>query len=390
MGSQAVAVINVRSAQITAMVAEKGVNETFVFKGVAESAYDGFTNGLFSDEEAFVHAVASTLEKAIFNCGAKVSAVYVGVPTEFLTLYTRDNFVGFSSKRKIGYLETEEFFEKNFPPDLYPDKTLIRTACSYYVLSDKRRVLNPEGFLSSSLSGRASYIFCSNYFMRHAEAGVRAMGNYKISFIPSVYAQAMYLIPSEVRSSGAALIDFGVCSTEVAIVNGNSVVAMASLPVGEANIMYELAHRYNLHSYGLLSELVSRSNLYIKDASQCVPMEDFPSDIKYVDVSEVINRTLGPLSEWLDNFLQANEDKFSGGVHGVYATGEGILGIRGAIEKITYLLSVVIEVAAPDLPYYDKPGDSSALSLAFYAYGDSGKQKNKNSLLYKFLKKFGG
>lgn len=390
MGSQAVAVVNVRSAQITAMVAEKGVNETFVFKGVAEMAYDGFTNGLFSDEEAFVHAVKTTLEKAIFNCGEKIAAVYVGVPTEFLTLYSRDNFVGFSSKRKIGYIEIEEFFEKNFPPDLYADKTLIRTACSYYVLSDKRRVLNPEGLLSSSLSGKASYIFCSDYFIRLVQEGISAAGKYSVEFIPSTYAQAIYLIPVESRSSGAALIDFGMCSTEIAVVYGNALTAMISIPMGEANIMYAVAEKYRLRTYDHISSVLTHSNLYIKSPNQIIPIDDFPLEIKYADVNEIIGQILGALCEQIYNFLDRNENKFSGGVHGLYATGEGVIGIRGAVEKITYLLSMVVEVAKPDLPYYNKPRDSSALSLISYAYRYRDQFRNKNSLLYKFLKKFGG
>jgi len=390
MASKTVAVINIRSADITALVAEQGVNETFVFKGSASLNYDGFLNGVFSDSKAFVRAVTAVLEKAVYNCGEKISVVYVGVPSEFITLFVRDNFIGFSGKRKIEELDIDEFFEKNLPSDLYKDKTLIKSACAYYELSDKRKVLNPLGFVTSSLSGTASYIFCSDYFIGLVKEGIDAAGSYSIGFIPSAYAQAIYLIPSESRATGAALIDFGLCTTEIAIVYGNALTAMLSIPIGEANIMYALAERYGLRTYEQISSVLTHSNLYIKDPEKIIPLDDLNIEIKYADVNEIIGQILGSLCEQIYNFLDANENKFFGGIHALFATGESVIGIRGAVEKITYLLSIVVEVAKPDLPYYNKPRDSSALSLIAYAYRDMHQFKNKNSLLYKFLKKFGG
>lgn len=390
MSSSAVAVINIRSADITAIVAEKGVNDTFVFKGSASLNYDGYVDGVFSDADAFVKSVTAALEKAIYNCGEKISEVYVGVPSEFLSLHVKDGFIGFSGKRKIEEMDVDSFFEKNLPPDSYSNKTLIRSACAYYVLSDKRRVLDPIGYSTSSLSGLASYIFCSDYFIRLVQEGISAAGKYSVEFIPSTYAQAIYLIPVESRSSGAALIDFGMCSTEIAVVYGNALTAMISIPMGEANIMYAVAEKYRLRTYDHISSVLTHSNLYIKSPNQIIPIDDFPLEIKYADVNEIIGQILGALCEQIYNFLDRNENKFSGGVHGLYATGESIIGIRGALEKITYLLSMVVEVAKPDLPYYNKPRDSSALSLISYAYRYRDQFRNKNSLLYKFLKKFGG
>jgi len=330
------------------------------------------------------------LEKAVYNCGEKISSVYVGVPNEFLTLYVRDNFIGFSNKRKIEEIDVDAFFEKNLQIDLYKDKTLIKNACAYYILSDKRRVLNPVGFVSSSLSGRASYIFCSDYFCRLVKEGIDAAGKYTLDFIPSSYAEAVYLIPDEARSTGAALIDFGMCSTEIAVVCGNALTAMVSFPTGQANIMYALAEKYRLKTYDSIAAVLEKANLFIKDQAKTMQIDGISAEIRYVDVNDAANQTLGRLSEQIYNFLDANDDKFTGGVHGLYATGDGIINIRGAVEKITYLLSMVIEVAKPDLPYYNKPSDSSALSLVAYAYKDMNQFKNKNSLLYKFLKKFGG
>lgn len=390
MGSGAVAVINIRSADITALVAERGVNDTYVFKGSASVNYDGYVDGVFSDAGAFADSVTAALEKAIYNCGEKITDVYVGVPGEFLTLYVKDGFIGFSGKRKIEEMDVDNFFEKNLPPDLYRNNTLIKSACAFYMLSDKRRVLNPIGYSTASLSGLISYIFCSDYFIKLVKDAIAASGNYSVGFIPTAYAQAMYLIPVDSRSTGAALIDFGMCSTEIAVVYGNALTAMISIPMGEANIMYAVAERYRLRTYDLISAVLTHSNLYIKSPDKIIPIDDFPLEIKYADVNEMIGQILGALCEQIYNFLDKNENKFSGGVHGLYATGEGVIGIRGAVEKITYLLSTVVEVAKPDLPYYNKPRDSSALSLISYAYRDRDQFKNKNSLLYKFLKKFGG
>ena len=67
-------------------------------------------------------------------------------------------------------------------------------------------------------------------------------------------------------------------------------------------------------------------------------------------------------------------------------TGEGVTGIRGAVEHISKRLSRETDVLAPALPYYNKPSMSSRISLLDYAL----KNKKTEGFFYKLLNGFGG
>ena len=49
MKKKQVAIIDVGSSEIRAIVGEKGVNNTFIIKGRSDFAYDGYADGSFFD-----------------------------------------------------------------------------------------------------------------------------------------------------------------------------------------------------------------------------------------------------------------------------------------------------------------------------------------------------
>ena len=79
MQKKQVAIIDVGSSKITAIVGERGRNKTFVIKGRYSLEYDGYEDGVFFDVENVkqkLFSVADSIMKASHN----IDTVYVGVP----------------------------------------------------------------------------------------------------------------------------------------------------------------------------------------------------------------------------------------------------------------------------------------------------------------------
>ena len=51
MQKKQVAIIDIGSSKVTAMLGERGINKTFIVKGSFSYDYDGFDNSVFFDEE---------------------------------------------------------------------------------------------------------------------------------------------------------------------------------------------------------------------------------------------------------------------------------------------------------------------------------------------------
>lgn len=56
MKNESVAVLDIRSYEVTFLIGAKGVNGTFVFRGSKSEKYEGYTTEGFLDVESFCQA----------------------------------------------------------------------------------------------------------------------------------------------------------------------------------------------------------------------------------------------------------------------------------------------------------------------------------------------
>ena len=100
MRTNCVAILDIRSAEMTAVVGERSVNGTFIIKSKYTCAYDGFAEGELLDVDNFISAVCDVV-KSTLSCGSGIKSFYVGVPGEFLKLVSVDKVLSFQSAKKI-------------------------------------------------------------------------------------------------------------------------------------------------------------------------------------------------------------------------------------------------------------------------------------------------
>ena len=152
MRKKSVALLDIRSSEITAVVGERGVNDTFIIKSKYSCGYDGYAEGEFIDGDGFACAVNSAVKSILASTGG-IKRFYVGVPGEFLKVVNTDRVMSFQSAKKISRGDCE-FLANMAAPAETDGYKIIRHSCLYYVLSDKRRIINPVGTVSDSLQGK--------------------------------------------------------------------------------------------------------------------------------------------------------------------------------------------------------------------------------------------
>ncbi len=383
MGRKSVAVLDVRSSEVTVLVGERGVNRTFIFKASRTESYDGYENGEFYDAKAFGDAVLRAVSSVERVCGERISRLYVGVPGEFTEVIPKERDVSFSRKRRIGAREISMLYESG--KETVADRRFIRASSMIFTTSDKRRVVDPTGLVSSSLSGLLSYFYCTEYFARTVEEIFNNLG-VSLRYIPSEYAQAIYLIPSETRDEYALLLDGGYLSSTVSILLGGGVLAQKSVWAGTGQIAVRLMEKFSLPYEGAVA-LLSKTNLFrlggASDTEFYFRGETY--EIEYDRLTEEIRAGLDEICEGIGSFLEecaGRELDFKP----LYVTGEGLCTIRGALEYVSKRLNRVCELASPSLPYYNKPSVSSRIALADAAYDDN----RRSGFFHRLLNGFGG
>lgn len=363
MRANCVAVLDIRSDAVTAIVGERGVNNTFIIKSKYSCAYDGYAEGELLDVANFQSAVADAVKSTLAATGG-VKSFYAGVPGEFTKIVNVDKVLSFPAAKKITRSDCELLVDMSRPADDDKWKT-VRHSCIYYVLSDKRKVIDPVGAVSDSLHGKTCFYQCNKSFIGCLMGVFKNFtGITSVNIIPSVYAEAMYLIEPEKRDECAVLFDLGYISSTYSVVCGNGLLYSESFSVGIGHVAFYLMTELDV-PFKVASTLLSTVNLNAKEQpgakEECVyegKTYTFSASAVRGLVREGLDGICETIEECRQNFSGRNIDSKP-----LLVTGEGIKTVRGTAEHLSGRLVKSVEIVAPKVPYYDKPHFSSALSL---------------------------
>ena len=382
MLNRSVAVIDVRSSDVTSVVAERGVNKTFVIKSKFSCPYDGYAEGQLLDASGFAGALRSVVKNTLSSCGDKVRALYIGVPGEFTRVAVTDNVISFPSMKKVGRSDVKSL-ENSSVPASRGGYRHVRSGCLYYVLSDMRRVVDPVGMLTDSLRGRLCHYLCSEPFCECVENALQQFPQItKINFIPSVHAEAMYLIAPEKRDEYAVLLDFGYISSTYSVACGNGVVYSESFSLGTGHLALYLTETMDM-PYDVAVAMLGKVNLNSKEGASSMLEHSYGGKLYRFTASEIkekLREALDGICETIEECRRAFTEK-NLDYKTLYITGESALAVRGAADHISGRLVQTVSVTAPQIPYYDKPQFSSLFSLLDTALTDK-----ENSSFLRFFK----
>ena len=358
MQKKQVAVLDVGSSKITAVIGERGINKTFVIKGRYSYEYDGFAEGVFFDEEK--------LKRILFALGEivkknRIDTVYVGVPGEFTEVFVKDSQISFAKKKKIQSEDVDALFESAFIMSS-TKYTLINRSAVVYELDDFRRLANPVGATSQILKGKLSFVVCSNYFIDLVKPALESAGVKKVECVSTALAEALYLVEAETRDRIAIIVDVGYITTTFSIIQGDGILYQKAFSYGGGYITAAITEKFSVE-FALAEKLKRKTNLSHVSSSAYDVIDCDNGEYYSVDeIQKTITLSLDGLCEQIADAFDSSGYKIPEYVP-LMITGGGIPHIRGAKEHISKRLGMSVEVVAPKIPLMDKPTESAVLSL---------------------------
>ncbi|MDE6373141.1 MAG: hypothetical protein K2L72_01445 [Clostridia bacterium] len=372
MRNKSVAVLDIRSSEICAAIAEKGVNNTFIIKSKYSQPYEGYAEGELLDVNDFIVAVREAVAGILNSAETPVKSIYVGVPCEFTEDVQTDKVLSFQSAQKISQRHLKNITANSLPA-VGKGKKVIGYGALYYVLSDKRRVMQPVGTVSDSLRARYSFFVCKEAFV---ETVIRALSGFPtikvFNWLSQNYTEGLYLFGPGDRDGYKILFDFGFISSTFSVVCGDGIAFSEAFSVGVGHIAVLLMEALDI-PYEVALELLTRINLNAKDRLSTKEEYGVNGEIYTFSPSELrelVREGLDGVCSMLETCIQSFAPKDLTGAP-IYVTGEGIGVIRGTIEHFSSRLVTPVEVVAPKVPYYDKPQFSSLFSLLSAALSEA-------------------
>lgn len=392
MRNECVAILDIRSNEISFLLGSKGVNGTFVFSGMQSEKYEGYCLDGFFDEDSFRRAVVHAISAVQQTYGGTIGEIYVGVPSPFVTVVTKGHTASFPKKRKLSAQDIDALYESG-RNDLLAQGKCIRRSAMYFTLGDNRKYFSQEdlyGVPTNMLKGALCYYFVSEYFYDLVKNLLGDMGFADVKFTPSTLAQAYYLLPEKKREGYAFLLDIGFMTSSISVVYGNGIVHEENFNCGVGSVLVELIEMLSV-DYPVAEELLENANIsggtVPKDMAYVSELDEKSFPVQ--KVNDIIKYALDELCERVDVFLRKYyKDKtfVMASANPISVTGEGIGMIKGAAEHIAKRVSWLTETVYPELPYYDKPTCSSRIALLSTALSEQAEE----GWLRKIFNRLGG
>lgn len=378
-----VAVLDIGSSSVKAVIGERGVNKTFVIKSIAERNYSGFCDGKFIDEDDFLSVVKEVLYAVMNNCAIKVDVLYVSVPGDWCAVVTKEHQVSFPKKKKITDETLNEVSKTAFNFNA-PNYKLINWGATYYVLDDNRRVAVAVGQVTETLRGVFSFVMVDSYFINIMESACSLLGIAKLEYVSSTLAEALYLFSPELRDRTAILVDCGYTTTTFTIIQGDGLLYQKSFNYGGGYITALIADKLNI-DMRLAEKIKRKVNLSCRfDENDIYRIYDGSQEYEYSAryINELVEGSLDDFCEGIEKCLVNSNVAFADYIP-LSLTGGGVSYIRGIKDAVTRRINMVVEIVSPSTPYMNKPADSSVLSLLDIALSQKPKQEK---LFKKYLK----
>ena len=369
MFKRSVAVLEIGSKNVTCVIAQRGVNGTFIIKSVAEKKYDGFDGGKFFSKKSVSEAIMSVISETSKNVRMRISDLYVGVPGEFSTVRTQNHTLAFNRKKRIGEKEIRELYNW-FTLDKSSDYVITDVSAIYFELDDSRRVLHPQGAKTYKLTGYLSYMLCTKEFQHIVGNTCRTVGVKNIHYISESLAECDYLLNEQQKEYPRVLIDCGYLTTNVCVAYGGGVLFQKAFSYGGGYITASLIDAFDIGldfaeklkrtiNLGFDVKSTQKYTVTLNDDFIVVPIEKANLTARAC-LYELAGQISNLLTEW---HIECDRNVPAA------LTGGGISYMRGAKELLASRLDSGIFIVVPPVPAMNLPDKSACLSLLDRALG---------------------
>lgn len=379
MNKRDVAVLDIGSSTITTIIGERGVNGTFNIKGKGQADYAGFQNGEFLEPDELKLAVAFSISNAEMEYGYKVSEIYVGVPGEFSNVVCAESRLNFGKRKKIGENELKQFYLKANAYRKHPTHSVVNQSPIFFSLEDGKRVIDPIGMVSSSLSGFVSFVLVENNFIDFINGILDDIQIRRKGFISSCLAESLYLFDPSIRDRYALLVDCGYITTNVMLARGDGLLFMNSFSMGGGHISGDLAQCLKIpfsEAESLKRKIVFSWNAS-KDDTYEIQGKDFISPFSAVATNQIAEDRVEMICDYILKCLDRCEFEFPDYVP-VYLTGGGLCYIKGVKDLMSKKLGRRVEIVRPSLPNLARPDFSTEVGILDVALTS---EENQNCLI---------
>lgn len=373
MKTDSVAVLDLGSTKVTALVAHQEADGQVTVDAVATVPCKGLTRGVVTDLEETSRGIDAAVRRVQQEVGRDIPSFVVaigGTHTEGTNAQGLKPIV--PKTRHITYQDVMEVINHSRSLVFPPDREQIQALPREFRIDGQSGVHKPIGMSGGTLEVVTYIVTGQRTHIQNTEKAVEMAGRKVEQMVLGPLASGIGVLTQEEIELGTAVLDIGGGKTDLAIFTGGSLAYSACLPVGSTHVTSDLskllktspdeAERLKVEHGGAFAKLVAeRDSVSVMQLGQTVarPMQ------RRV-LCEIIESRMREIAVMAKQQIEKS---------GMFATLPGGVVITGGGSAMPLtdklfedgLRHLRVRVAEPTVPGASGPGLAAAVGLAQFA-----------------------
>ncbi len=202
---------------------------------------NGLKKGSVVDLEEAAASIRKAREEAELRSGLSVDWVTAGITGNHIESFNCHGAIQIESKnREVTASDVEQVIQAAQSIPLKPDRDIIHVLTQEFLL-DNREIKNPVGLTGSRLDANIHVVTCDAALLQNLVNAINRAEMRVHRVILQQLASAEAVLTNDERELGAAVVDIGGGTTDIAVFLRNAIRFTSFIPVGGSNFTRDLA-----------------------------------------------------------------------------------------------------------------------------------------------------
>lgn len=231
--------LDIGTTKVSALVAER-VDDRVDIIGAATAASTGLRKGVVINIEETVRAIRGAIAEAERMAGVPVHSVFAGISGGHIRGFNSHGIVAVSED-EITHLDVERVIDAAKAVAIPHDREVIHILPQEYVIDDQDGIREPTGMHGVRLEAKVHIVTSGASSARNVVRCANHAGLEVDALVLQQLASAEAVLTQDEKDLGAALVDIGGGTADIALFSGGAIVHTAVLPFGGNHVTSDIA-----------------------------------------------------------------------------------------------------------------------------------------------------
>jgi cell division protein FtsA len=239
MSGEIIVGLDIGTTKICAVVGEVRPDGIEII-GMGSHPSEGLRKGVVVNIEQTVNSIKEAVEEAETMAGCEITSVYAGIAGGHIEGFNSQGVIPLKEK-EVTKKDIDRVIEAASAVAIPMDREVIHTLVQEFIVDDQDGIMDPLGMSGVRLEAKVHMVAGAVTSAQNIIKCANRAGLDVCNIVLESLASSEATLSKEERNLGAALIDFGGGTTDMAIFSGGAIKHTSVLALGGDNLTYDLA-----------------------------------------------------------------------------------------------------------------------------------------------------